>query len=127
MLKTSCWLSERTLYQVDYPSVTPFWAELWLLLLALQQSLELALVVQHWDACNKVDTWKFAIAEHQWDQQHEVDWDATRVLDMAARPVQLKVKEALHTKRTPANNRLNRDGGYELLGCWIATMKKLGG
>ena len=21
------------------------------------------------DACNKGDTWKFAIAEHQWDQQ----------------------------------------------------------
>ena len=29
--------------------------------------------------------------------------------------------------KTPANNRLNRDGGYELPGCWIATMKKLGG
>jgi hypothetical protein len=25
------------------------------------------------------------------------------------------------------NSRLNRDGGYELPGCWIATMKKLGG
>ncbi|MCG8621507.1 MAG: hypothetical protein MJE68_05845 [Proteobacteria bacterium] len=59
--------------------------------------------------------------------QHQVDWDATRVLDRAARPVQLKVKEALHIERTPANNRLNRDGGYELSGCWIATMKKLGG
>ena len=30
-------------------------------------------------------------------------------------------------ERTPANNRLNRDGGYELPGCWIATVKKLGG
>ena len=56
-----------------------------------------------------------------------VPWDATRVLDRAARPVQLKVKEALHIEKTPANNRLNRDGGYELPGCWIATMKKLGG
>ena len=32
--------------------------------------------------------------------QHQVDWDATRVLDRAARPVQLKVKEALHIERT---------------------------
>ena len=63
----------------------------------------------------------------QLDQQHQVDWDGTRVLDRAARPAQLKVKEALHIKRTPANNRLNRDGGYELPGFWIATMKKLGG
>ena len=63
----------------------------------------------------------------QWDQQHQVDWDGTRVLDRATRPIQLKVKEALHIERTPANTRLNRDGGYELPGCWIATMKKLGG
>ena len=62
-----------------------------------------------------------------WDQQHQVDWDVTRVLDRAARPVQLKVKEALYIEKTPANNRLNRDGGYELPGCWIAMMKKLEG
>ena len=73
------------------------------------------------------DTWKSAIAEHQWDQQHQVDWDGTRVLDRAARPVQLKVKEVLHIERTPTNNRLNQDRGYELPGCWITTMKKLGG
>ena len=36
------------------------------------------------------------------------------------------VKEALHIQKTPANNRLNYDG-YKLWGCWIATMKKLGG
>ena len=84
-------------------------------------------VKEHRNACNKGDTWKSAIAEHQWDQQDQVDWDATRVLDRATRPVQLKVKESLHIERTPANNRLNRDEGYELPGCWIATMNKLGG
>ena len=50
----------------------------------------------------------------------------TRVLDRATSPVQLKVKEALHIERTPVNTRLNRNGSYELSGCWIATMKKLG-
>ena len=29
--------------------------------------------------------------------------------------------------RPETQSRLNRDGGYELPGCWIATMKKLGG
>ena len=57
--------------------------------------------------------------------------DGTRVLDRATRPIQLKVKEALHIKSTPANTRFNRDRGYELPGCWIAKniaiMKKLGG
>ena len=45
----------------------------------------------------------------------------------AARPIQLEVKEALHIQRPYANNRLKCDRGYELPGCWIATMKKLGG
>ncbi len=84
-------------------------------------------VKEHRDACTKGDTWKSAIAEHQWEEQHQVDWDSTRVLDRATRPIQLRVKEALHIQRTPANNRLNCDEGYELPGCWIATMKKLGG
>ena len=63
----------------------------------------------------------------RWDQQHQVDWDESRVLDRATRHVHLKVKEALHIERIPANNRLNRDGGYELSGSWITMMKKLGG
>ena len=75
----------------------------------------------------KGDTGKSAIAEHQWDQQHQVNWEDTRVLDRASRPVQLGVKEALYIQKTPTNNRLNRDEGYELPGCWIATVKKLGG
>ena len=56
---------------------------------------------EHRDACNKGGKWNSAIAERQWDQQHQVDWDETRVLDRAARPVQLKVKEALHIEKTP--------------------------
>ena len=84
-------------------------------------------VKEHRDACMKGDTWKSAITEHQWDQQHQVDWDGTRVLGRATRPIQLKVKEALHIERTTANTRLNCNGGYGLPGCWIATMKKLGG
>ena len=84
-------------------------------------------VKEHRDACNKGDTGKSAIAEHQWDQQHQVNWEGTRVLDRASRSVQLRVKEALYIQKTPTNNRLNRDEGYELPGCWIATVKKLGG
>ena len=33
-----------------------------------------------------------------------------RVLDMATRPIQLMVKEALHIERTPANTRFNATG-----------------
>ena len=83
-------------------------------------------VKEHRDACSKGDTDKSAIAERQWDEQHQVNWEGTRVLDRASRPIQLTVKEALYIQKTPTNNRLNCDEGYELPGCWIATVKKLG-
>ena len=59
----------------------------------------------------KGDTWKSAVAEHQWDQQHQVHWDGMRVLDRAARPIQLKVKETFLIERTPTYTRLDRNGG----------------
>ena len=59
-----------------------------------QRRLEMQ-IKEHRDACNKEDAGKSAIAEHQWDQQHQVNWEGTRVLDRASRPVQLRVKEAL--------------------------------
>ena len=46
-------------------------------------------VKEHRDACKKGDTWKSAIAEHQLDQQYQVDWDGTRVLDRATWPIHL--------------------------------------
>ena len=47
-------------------------------------------------------------------------------MDRATRPYQLKVKEIITLLRTQANTRLNQDGDYDLPGCWITTMKKLG-
>ena len=73
-----------------------------------QRCLETRVKSTGMHACNKGDTWKSAIAEHQWNQQHQVDWDETRVLDRAVRPIQLTEQEALHIERTlAANNRLN--------------------
>ena len=75
-------------------------------------------VMELGDAWRKGYTGKSAIAEHQWDQQHKIDWEGIKVLDRAM--------DKAH-QRTPANNWLNHDRGYELPGCWIATVKMLGG
>ena len=37
------------------------------------------------------------------------------------------MKEALSIRTTPADTRFNRDEGYDLPECWIATYKKLKG
>ena len=66
------------------------------------------------DVCNKGHTGKPGIVEHQWEHQHHVNWKDTRVLDRAARPVQLLVKEIL--QMTPPNNMLNRVISYLVAG-----------
>ena len=33
---------------------------------------------------------------HQWDQQYQVNWEDTKVLDRATRPIQPMIKEASH-------------------------------
>ena len=51
----------------------------------------------------------------------------TRVLDRATRPIQLMVKEALHIQKTPANSRLNRDGGLRVTGLLDRDQKEIRG
>ena len=46
--------------------------------------------------------------------QNAIDWQDTKMLYKATRPVELLVKEALCIQRTPANNRLNRSGGLRV-------------
>ena len=43
------------------------------------------------------------------------------------RTMELVMKEALSIRTTPEDARFNRDNGYELPDCWIATYKKLKG
>ena len=41
--------------------------------------------------------------------------------------MELVVKEAICIRTTPENSHFNRDGGYDIPDCWIATYRKLRG
>ena len=69
---------------------------------------------------------KSAVAEHEWENHHPIDWEETTVLDRG-RGQELLLKEALHIQMTPSEERFNRDGGLEVPGCWIAVMRRQGG
>ena len=60
-------------------------------------------VKEHRDACNKGDMWKCAISEYQWDQQHQVNWEETRMLDRA------KGKGSLTHLKDPCQQLLDHD------------------
>ena len=45
-------------------------------------------------------------------------------VDMARQPSELLLKEAIHIHMTPAEERLNRDTGLELPGCWVAALRR---
>ena len=43
---------------------------------------------------------------------------------MARHPSELLLKEAIHSNMTPVEERLNRDTGLELPGCWVDTLRR---
>ena len=72
-------------------------------------------------------TEKSAVAEHAWDNDHSISLKEASIIDRARRHKELLLKEALHIHMTPADQRLNREGGLELPGCWLVTLKRLRG
>ena len=82
---------------------------------------------EHKDACVKCHTDKSAIAEHAWTNDHPINWAKTKILQRANGTMELVMKEALSIRTTPEDARFNRDSGYELPDCWIATYRKLKG
>ena len=78
-------------------------------------------------SCTRYLTDKSAIAEHAWANDHPINWAETKILQRANRTMELVMKEALSIRTTPEDARFNRDNGYELPDCWIATYKKLKG
>ena len=66
---------------------------------------------------------KSAVVEHACEHHHSIHWEETTVLDHGRRQ-ELLVKEALHIQMTPVEERFNRDGRLEVLGCWTAVMRR---
>ena len=79
---------------------------------------------EHQEACRKGTLEKSAVAEHAWNDHHTIKWEETAVVDMARHPRELLLKEAIHIQMTPAEERLNRDAGLELPGCWVAALRR---
>ena len=84
-------------------------------------------IKEHKDACMKCLMDKSAIAEHARMNDHPIYWAGTKVLQRASRTMELVLKESLSIRTTPEDTHFNRDSGYELPDCWIATYRKPGG
>ena len=93
-----------------------------------ETKLRLEMTIEdHKDAYMKCPTDKSALAEHAWTNDHPINWPGTKDLLRASRTMELVLKESLSVRTTPEDTSFNRDSGYELPNCWIATYKKLGG
>ena len=80
---------------------------------------------EHRDVHHKGNTETSAVAEHAWNTLHSIQWDNTTIIGQARGTKELKIMEALHILATPPDQRLNQDEGLELLGCWIAALKRM--
>ena len=76
---------------------------------------------EHKDKCIKGFTDKSAIAEHAWTKDHPIFWDGTRILQHAGQTMELVVKKGICIRMAPESSHFNCSGGYDILGCWIAT------
>ena len=66
---------------------------------------------------------KSAVAEH--GRHNTVDWSDVRILDEASRNSVLLIKEALHIRLRPTEEKINRDLGLDVPVCWVHTIKIL--
>ena len=64
---------------------------------------------------------KSALAEYAWENHHPIRWEEATVIDQARTHKELLLKEVIHIR--PQYPHLNRDGGLELPGCWLAALK----
>ena len=80
---------------------------------------------EHRDMHHKGNTKTSAVAECAWNNLHSIQWDDTTIVSQARGAKELKIMEALHILATPPDQRLNRDEGLELPGCWMATLKQM--
>ena len=68
---------------------------------------------------------KSAVAEHAWQDGHTIDWSDVRILDEAPKNSVLLIKEALHIRLRPTEDKINRDLGLDVPECWVHTIKTL--
>ena len=76
---------------------------------------------EHQDAYQKGSLEKSALAEPAWENPHLIKWEEATVIDQARTHKELLLKEAIHIRLQ--HSYLNRDGGLELPGCWMAALK----
>ncbi|XP_072037085.1 uncharacterized protein [Amphiura filiformis] len=77
---------------------------------------------EHQRDTNSGNTQKSAVAEHVWQNQHDIDWDNTKILDMNTKWSERKFMEAWHIHSTPDN--FNRDKGVDIPPEWNRLFKR---
>ena len=88
-------------------------------------------IKEHKAACRLANFERSAVAEHAWQDGHNIEWDNVEILDTATGSISRRTKEAIHIKlRTTPTCRMNRDEGRDLSPIWLSTLRdvtKLGG
>ena len=78
---------------------------------------------EHQKACQEGSTALSAVAEHVYQHQHPIQWEETSIVDQARGHRELLVKEAIHIRSMPSQERFNRDIGTDLPSRWLTLLK----
>ena len=74
---------------------------------------------EHKAACKLAAFDRSAVAEHAWQEGHEINWNDVEILDTAKDLQERKVKESLYIRMAPKSCLINRDEVRELSPLWI--------
>ena len=80
-------------------------------------------IKEHKAACRLGAFERSAVAEHAWQEGHEINWDDVEILDTAKDLQERKVKESLYIRMVPRTCLMNRDEGRELPSLWMRTIR----
>ena len=81
-------------------------------------------IKEHKAACRLAAFERSAVAEHAWQEGHEINWDDVEILDNTKDLQERKVKESLYIRMVPRTCLMNRDEGRELSSLWMRTIKR---
>ena len=78
---------------------------------------------EHKSACRLTTFKRSMVAEHAWQEGHEIEWNNVEILVTAKDMQEWKAKKSLYIRIAPKTYLMNRDEGRELPLLWLRTIR----
>ena len=71
-------------------------------------------IEEHQAACRVADFGHSPIAEHAWQDRHQICWDEVEILHLSSNMLERRIEESIFINLSSPSNTMNRDTSLEL-------------